>query len=177
MSNYTSTADISGGGYHGGGMGGYGGGWLVGALIIFFLLFRGDGFGGFGGHRGGHGGEHGHTRNGGYDELNYEQDYKWITAQNEHDKTQTANSNKILEKMAAEQVQALRDKITERDMIIVEQRNEAVMGRYFGALNGRLDRLECGLPKARPQYASTVTPCLGELPRCGEPRRGGCDFD
>ena len=58
-----------------------GGGWLIGALIIFFLLFR-DGFG----HRGHGGGEHGHIRNGGYYELNYEQDYKLIKEQNEHDR-------------------------------------------------------------------------------------------
>jgi len=166
MSNYTSTADISGGGYHGGSMGGMGGGWLIGALIIFFLLFR-DGFGHKGGHGEGHKGIH-------TDECNREQDYKWLKEQGEHDRRVVGEIVKSREIADARYIEGLRDKILERDGIILEQKNQMFVGGLFGQLNRRLDMLECGLPKARPQYASTVTPCLGELPRCGEPVRGGC---
>jgi len=169
--NYNSSTDImSPGGLHG-----MGGGWLIGALIIFFLLFR-DGFG----HRGrdeGHGGDRNRNRDWFPDESNRELEG--------HLQTQFCRLNDRVEKEGAETrglitqntIQDLRDKVAEKDMIINRQHSEAFTLGLFNRLEGRIETLARGLPKARPQYAQTVTPCLGNLPSCGVPRRNNCDLD
>ena len=178
MSNYSSVADISGGGYAGGFGGGHGmGGWLIGALIIFFLLFR-DGFGHRGGHEGGHGGDRGRERNWFPDESNYQQSRELdnhmcrldADIRNEGEKTRGLITENV--------IQELRDKNTEKAAKILQLEAEAYNGARFGRLESALEALACRMPHLEPQYIATRGMCLAERPSCGEPRRGGgCGFD
>jgi hypothetical protein len=184
MSSYNVNSDVSGPGHRGGwfcGDGGIGaGGILIGVIVLWLLFGHGRGFGFGGNHEGGHGGHHGGcanihaTRPGYYDESNYEEERNLIREQNEHDRRQTAEQTKTRELIEKLDREALRDKLAEKDTIIARQASEAFSLALFGRLEGQIAALSCGLPKARPQYACTVTPCLGELPSCGEPRRGSC---
>lgn len=165
----------------GGGFG-FGGGSLLGILaviVVLWLLFRGShGFGDGHGH-GGHP-QNAWTRPSFTDESNYQQDVVNLKEMYAHDRRsvdENVKTRELIEKLDRE---GLRDKIAEQALIINTQKAEAfaiaLNGRTnaeIGALRSELAAIACGLPKARPQYAQTVTPCLGELPACG-PARGGC---
>lgn len=157
---------------------GFGGGgvWLLLGVIVLWFLFRD----GHRGHGGGHDGHNGHNgafvngvRAGFYDESNYEQERNLERHMARHDVDTIVESEKTRKLIADLDRESLRDKIAERDAIIATQRSEAFSLGLFGRLEQRINEIACGLPKVRPQYAATVTPCLGELPSC-TPQRGGC---
>ena len=177
MSNFNHTADISGGGY--GGMGGFGGGWLLGGLIIFLLIFKD----GFLGHRGGHderghgGGDRGRERNWFPDESNFQQSRELDNHMCMIEKVINARADKADGIITQNVIQDLRDKNAEKDAIINRQHSEAFTLALFGQLKGDIAALACGLPKAPPFFADVRTNCTAPMPRCDEPRRGGCGLD
>jgi len=176
MSNYTSTADISGGGYAGHGIGGMGGGWLIGALIIFFLLFR-DGFGHRGGHEGGHGGDRGRERNWFPDESNFQLGRELDNHMCKIDKDVQEQGDKTRALINNNTIQDLRDANTEKAAKILQLEAEAFNGARFGRVEAAIEALACRMPHLEPQYIATRGMCLSERPSCGEPRRGGCFND
>jgi len=174
MSSYNNQTDISGpGGFHGMG----GGGWLIGALIIFFLLFR-DGFGHRGGHEGGHGGDGIRNRSWFPDIGNWEQEAHLDTKFCKLDQDIRNEGEKTRGLITENVIQELRDKNTEKAAKILQLEAEAYNGARFGRLEASIEALACRMPHLAPQYIATRGPCLAEMPSCGEPRRGGgCGFD
>ena len=161
----------------GGGIGGMGGGWLIGALIIFVLIFK-DGF--LGGHRGGHeghGGDRGRERNWFPDESNYQLGRELDNHMCMIEKTVNARADKTDGIITNNVIQDLRDKNTAKDAKILQLESEAFNGAKFSAIERMIELLALRTPQAEPQYVATRGHCLAERPSCGEPRRGGCDFN
>jgi len=171
MATYSETTDIVNGHGHGGwGFGGGGLGVLI-AVIVLWLLFRHDG------HRvgfeGGHSGHVNGVRPSCYDESNYEQESKLVREQNEHDRRIIAENVKTRELIEKLDRETLRDKIAEQAATIAKQSSEAFTLALFNDLKGKIENLDCELPKRRPVWADTVTPCAGRIETgCGTPRRG-----
>jgi hypothetical protein len=162
MATFNNTVDEAGyGNYAGGGGGMFGGFGMMGilfALVIFWLIFE--------------------RRDNHRDESNYEQgkymsgklDKEYEAIRGEGEKT------RIL--IEQNYIQDLRDKNAEKDRIIQKLESEGFTTALYGKLMGEIADIKCHMPKRRPEWAMTVTPCAGELPLGCGPRRGRCDdFD
>jgi len=161
MASYNETNDIVGG--HGyGGFGGFGGGggWLIGALVVFWLIFKD-------GHKG-----HESARPHYPDESNWELEA--------HMQGQFSRTRDIVRKEGEETrhlitnnlIQDLRDKLTEKNALITKLENEGFTTALFGKMMHEIGEIKCSMVKRPPSYAATVMPDMHLV----EPGRGRCDW-
>lgn len=212
------------GGYGGLGLGGFGGGGcglIIVVLLILFVLFRGDGFGG---HHDGHDGGYGHMPYGFggcgpcvqpafKDESNWEEEshLKDKLCCIDRDVMEQGCQTREVEHCEAEKtralieqnyIQDLRDKLAEKNDVVMTLKNEMFTEKKFDQLaaaitatntninnmfcktDAMIAQLECEIPKRQPVFAETVT-CNTHHVDCddrrgygagyGQPRRGNCD--
>jgi len=158
-------------GYGGHGFGG--GGWILGAVVILFLLFK-DGFMGRGHERGeGHGG----GRTWFPDESNWELEA--------HQGKQFSRTRDVIRKEGEETrhlitnntIQDLRDKVTDKNMVIQRLENEGFTTALFSKLMGEIADIKCNMLKRPPTWGTAVAP-NAHLIEPGGARRGRFDdFD
>jgi len=161
----------------GGGFGFGGGGWLLGGLIIFLLIFKDGFFGHRGSHSEGHGGDRGRERNWFPDESNFQLGRELDNHMCKIDKDVQEQGDKTRALINNNTIQDLRDANTEKAAKILQLEAEAFNGARFGKLEAMFEALACRMPVMEPQYVASRGMCLAERPSCGEPRRGGCDFN
>jgi len=172
MAQYSETHDTVVG--HGAGYGGFGGmgsGWLIGALIIFFLLFR-DGFG----HRGGHGEGGDGMRNRSWfpDIGNWEQEAHLDTKFCKLDQDIRSEGEKTRGLITENVIQDLRDKNTEKAAVIARLESEGFTTALFSKMMGEIGEIKCNMLKRPPVFGTASAPEL--IPVGVEARRGRCDW-
>jgi len=187
MANYGNEVNDSnvGGGF------GYGGGMfamVILLVVVFWVLFRGDGrrdgfdgighFGGFGGCGCGP-----CVQPTFKDESNFEEERNinaklccidkdiWENGCKDREATH-CEGEKTRALIEQNYIQDLRDTISEKNAMIQTMKSEAFTSAQIGLVNNKiekvdemLERLSCELPKRQPVYAECVTPCTRDLDR------------
>lgn len=202
MATYTQENDIVGGGY------GFGGGG-IGAIILLIVAVAVLWFLGGGNRRDGHyDGYAPYANYGGCapcvqptfkDESNFEEERNinsklckidedvWKNGCKDREATH-CEGEKTRALIEQNYIQDLRDKLAEKNAQVLTLKQEMFTEKKFdqvlaaiGMTNGRIEKLECEVPKRPPVFAECVTPNTHDIDcddrRFRFPRRGRCDDD